>query len=94
LCQYGLINKNYIMENIKIFEKHFRKGMINKDFEAFKRTHFSLLKCILEVMNEVLPQADVIKSVCDQCRFENECRFKAGNVEQNCKFFIDRQTVL
>jgi len=52
------------MENIKIFEKHFRKGMIVKDFEAFKRTHPTLLKCILEAMNEVLPQADVIKSVC------------------------------
>ena len=36
----------------------------------------------------------VIKSVCDQCRFESECRFKTENVEQNCKFFIDKQTVL
>lgn len=44
------------MENIKIFEKHFRNGMIVKDFEAFKRTHPTLLKCILEAMNEVLPQ--------------------------------------
>jgi len=50
------------MENIKIFEKHFRKGMIVKDFEAFKRTHPTLLKCILEAMNEVLPQVDVMKS--------------------------------
>ena len=36
----------------------------------------------------------VIKSVCDQCRFENECRFKAENIEQNCKFFINKQTFL
>lgn len=39
-------------------------------------------------------KADVIKSVCEKCRFESECRFKAENVEQNCKFFIDKQTVL
>lgn len=32
----------------------------------------------------------VTKSVCNQCRFENECRFKSENVEQNCKFFIDK----
>jgi hypothetical protein len=37
LWQYGLTTKNYIMGNIKIFEKHFRKGMINKDFGAFKK---------------------------------------------------------
>ena len=43
---------------------------------------------------EKLRKHAVIKSVCDQCRFENECRFKAENVEQNCKFFIDKQTVL
>jgi len=43
---------------------------------------------------QALSQHDVIKSVCDQCRFENECRFKAENIEQNCKFFIDKQTVL
>ena len=52
------------MENIEIFEKHFRKGMVVKDFEDFKRTHPQLLNCILEAMSEVLPQADVIKSVC------------------------------
>jgi len=33
--------------------------MISKDFEAFKRTHPTLLKCILGAMNEVLPQSDV-----------------------------------
>jgi hypothetical protein len=52
------------MGNIKIFEKHFRKGMINKDFGALKKTHPTLMRCILEAMDEVLPQADVIKSVC------------------------------
>jgi len=44
------------------------------------------------VKNCTIPR--VIKSVCDQCRFESECRFKAENVGQNCKFFIDKQTVL
>ena len=58
------------MEHIQVLEKHFRNGMINKDFEAFKRTHPSLLKCILNAMNEVLPQANVIKSVCVDCKEE------------------------
>jgi hypothetical protein len=49
---------------------------------------------IHDLWGDELPQPTVIKSVCDQCRFENECRFKAGNVEQNCKFFIHKQTVL
>lgn len=53
------------MENIKIFEKHFKNGMINKDFDEFRRTHPRLLQCILNAMNEVLPQANVIKSVCE-----------------------------
>lgn len=26
------------------------------------------------------------KSVCNQCRFESDCRFKAETIEQNCKF--------
>jgi len=42
----------------------------------------------------VLPQADVIKSVCEKCRFKDECRYKEMNTEQNCKYFIDEQTVL
>jgi hypothetical protein len=68
------------MENIKIFEKHFKKGMINKDFESFKKTHPTLIKCILEAMNEVLPQADVIKSVCSHegCELEATCNGKCG----------------
>jgi len=41
-----------------------------------------------------LSKANVIKSVCDQCRFKAECRFKEMNTEQNCKYFIDEQTVL
>lgn len=36
----------------------------------------------------------VIKSVCEKCRFKAECRFKEMNTEQNCKYFIDEQTVL
>jgi len=51
------------MENIKVFEKHFRKGMAVKDFRAFKRTHPTLLKCILEAMGEVSSQADVVRQV-------------------------------
>ena len=49
----GLITKNYIMENIEIFEKHFRKGMSNKDFASFKRTHPTLLKVVTRAMEEV-----------------------------------------
>lgn len=51
-------------------------------------------RIILQELIVVLLQANVIKSVCDQCRFESDCRFKVENVEQNCKFFIDKQTVL
>ena len=43
---------------------------------------------------EALHITRVIKSVCEKCRFKDECRFKEMNVEQNCKYFIDEQTVL
>ena len=36
----------------------------------------------------------VIKSVCEKCRFKAECRYKEMNTKQNCKYFIDEQTVL
>lgn len=51
------------------------------------------VRCWLDEYKQ-LSQPAVIKSVCEQCKFEPECRFKAENVEQNCKFFIDKQTVL
>ena len=41
-----------------------------------------------------LSQPAVIKSVCEKCRFKAECRYKEMNTEQNCKYFIDEQTVL
>lgn len=44
------------MENLDIFEKHFRRGMVNKDFNSFKRTHPTLLRCIMNAMNEVSNQ--------------------------------------
>jgi hypothetical protein len=59
--------------------------------------HDAVMKAMEEYAQEQVKlfcQPAVIKSVCDQCRFESECRFKAENVEQNCKFFIDKQTVL
>lgn len=41
------------MENIKLLEKHFIKGMNNKDFEAFQKSHPTLLQVILDAMDEV-----------------------------------------
>ena len=41
------------MNTLKTFEKHFREGMINKDFEAFKKSHPTLLKVILAAMDDV-----------------------------------------
>jgi hypothetical protein len=41
------------MENLEIFEKHFRRIMFNKDFNSFKRTHPTLLKAVLNAMDEV-----------------------------------------
>lgn len=43
---------------------------------------------------KTLNKPDVIKSVCEKCRFKAECRYKEMNTEQNCKYFIDEQTVL
>ena len=57
----------------------------NKNFET---------KNSFENEKEPLHIAHVIKSVCEKCRFKDECRFKEMNVEQNCKYFIDEQTVL
>lgn len=47
------------MENIKILEKHFRKGMIHNNFDLFKKDYPTLLKCILGAMDEALSQHDV-----------------------------------
>ena len=57
----GLITKNYIMENIEIFEKHFKKGMSNKDFASFKRTHPTLLKVVTRAMEEVEKEGELYK---------------------------------
>lgn len=38
----------------QILEKHFRKGMINKDFNSFKRAYPTLTKCVLDAINEAL----------------------------------------
>ena len=51
-------------------------------------------KLILEDRAEQLRKHAVIKSVCEKCRFKAECRYKEVNTEQNCKYFIDEQTVL
>ena len=48
----------------------------------------------LDVVNKYFSLAHVIKSVCEKCRFKAECRYKEMNIEQNCKYFIDEQTVL
>ena len=45
-------------------------------------------------ISEQLNILHVIKSVCEKCRFKAECRYKEMNTEQNCKYFIDEQTVL
>lgn len=37
----------------KLFESNFRKGMINKDFESFKRTHPTLYRVILTSLIDV-----------------------------------------
>jgi len=39
--------------NKNIFKKHFESGMIVMNFNAFQRTHSTLLKCILSAMKEV-----------------------------------------
>lgn len=36
-----------------IFEKHFREGMINKDFQAFKKTHPTLYNVISKTLKEI-----------------------------------------
>ena len=41
-----------VINNLNLLEKSFRKNMLNKDFESFKKTHPTLLKTILEAMNE------------------------------------------
>ena len=46
------------------------------------------------IQNFISSKQDVIKSVCEKCRFKSECRFKEMNTKQNCRYFIDEQTVL
>ena len=53
---------------------------------------YGYLEALKQVKNLNIPA--VIKSVCDKCRFKAECRYKEMNTEQNCKYFIDEQTVL
>ena len=40
-------------DNKNIFKKHFESGMIVRNFNAFERTHPTLLKCVLSAMKEV-----------------------------------------
>lgn len=40
------------MSNLQILEKCFKEGMVNKDFEAFKTTHPTLLTVVLNAMGE------------------------------------------
>lgn len=40
-------------ELLRLFEKHFKSKMINKDFEAFKKSHPTLLLCVLSALEEV-----------------------------------------
>lgn len=51
------------MENLKILEAEFKKGMINKDFKAFKRSHPKLLNVILKSMDKALHKPTVMKWV-------------------------------
>ena len=70
---------------------------IHSDHSIMCNGYRSLCRMIEEAekeVNENFVQPDVIKSVCDKCRFKNECRFIEMNTEQNCKYFIDEQTVL
>lgn len=74
------------MKAEEILEKHFRKGMINKDFNSFKKTHPTLTKCVLDAINEALNQQSVSSEVkptaCSLCGSENleDC----GGLEFSC----------
>jgi hypothetical protein len=82
------------MENIKILEKHFRKGMINNNFELFKKDYPTLLKCILGAMDEALSQHDVIKSICEKCRSKSFVHSKKQNKKICLDCWENEQTVL
>jgi hypothetical protein len=59
----------------QILEKHFLKEMINKDFNSFKKTHPTLLKCILGAINEALSQdgssTKKEQLFCNMCKSQN-----------------------
>jgi hypothetical protein len=59
-----------------------------------KAIHEDNFELIADAILSKLHQPTVIKSVCDNCRFKAECRYKEMNTEKNCKYFIDEQTVL
>jgi hypothetical protein len=75
LWQYGLITKNYIMEkDLNYWKKNAE--------EDYMKVPISVLRYITELEKGVLPQADVIKSVCDKCG--NEKRMAMADLCDKC----------
>lgn len=60
------------MENIKIIEKHFKRGMVVNDFTAFKKTHPTLLNCIINAMDELSEVVDDQNNLLQECKLQLE----------------------
>jgi hypothetical protein len=45
------------------FKTHFERTMINKDFESFKKSHPTLLKAIMNAMEDVANQSYTIEDI-------------------------------
>ena len=75
-------------------ERFIRKWLGNKDYQYTEENRNLMRDDLDEVINQALPQADVIKSVCDECGGSGRWKDDELDNEIDCPKCADNQTVL
>ena len=88
-----------MLKNCYIFVYKNKKMNISKEQQELRdliesyvvplRKDIKELKKVLEERYRIMIKKE-IKSICENCRFINDCRFKAENTKSNCHFFVDK----
>jgi len=83
--------KQYDEFSIRIAQPELADNYVSIDFNAKEnqKIKVSSHESIQQGANSgQLQQHDVMGSVCEHCKFQEECRFKSENINHNCKYFI------
>lgn len=74
------------MTQLQVLEKHFKRTMKNKDFEAFKKSHPTLLKVIEDSMSENrLVYQLFVGKVVDEIGFERATELLKESKQEHAK---------